>query len=59
MQLVPDVFVLDSEGRWDTDWLTGHNPAAGVAHKAARREASVVGPPLPRVDCQDRRDADQ
>jgi hypothetical protein len=29
VQLLPDVFALDSDGGWDTDWATGHPPASG------------------------------
>jgi len=41
VQLVPDVFVLDSDGGWDTDWATGHQPVPGGAVLASPR--NLVG----------------
>src|SRR5438270_13034135 len=40
VQLVPDVFVVDSDGGWDTDWATGHPPVPGGVLASPR---SLVG----------------
>jgi hypothetical protein len=36
VQLLPEVFVLDSDGGWDTDWLLGPRPTSGHAILSAR-----------------------
>ena len=47
-QLVPDVFVLDSDGGWDTQWLTGHHPAsAGTVLASPRNLVGMLFEPYP------------
>jgi hypothetical protein len=44
-QLVPDVFVLDSDGGWDTDWLTGRRPATGRTVASPRELVGMLFEP--------------
>jgi hypothetical protein len=47
-QLVPDVFVLDSDGGWDTDWLTGRRqPATGRTVASPRDLVGQLFEPYP------------
>ena len=47
-QLVPNVFVLDSDGGWDTQWLTGHHPAsAGTVLASPRNLIGMLFEPYP------------
>ncbi len=46
-QLVPDVFVLDSDGGWDTQWLTGHPASAGSVIASPRNLVGMLFEPYP------------
>jgi hypothetical protein len=47
VQLVPDVFVLDSDGGWDTDWATGHQLVPGDVLASPRSLVGVLFDPYP------------
>jgi hypothetical protein len=47
VQLVPDVFVLDSDGGWDSDWATGHPPASAGVLGSPRNLVGMLFDPYP------------
>jgi hypothetical protein len=47
VQLVPDVFVLDSDGGWDTEWLTGTQPARSRTVASPRNLVGLLFEPYP------------
>jgi hypothetical protein len=47
VQLVPEVFVIDSDGGWDTDWLLGPRTASGRAVVSARELVGQLFDPVP------------
>src|SRR6266545_4647011 len=46
-QLVPDVFALDSDGGWDTQWLTGHHPVPAGVLASPRNLVGMLFEPYP------------
>ena len=47
VQLVPDVFVLDSDGGWDSDWAIGHQPASAGVLGSPRNLVGMLFEPYP------------
>jgi hypothetical protein len=47
VQVVPDVFVIDSDGGWDTDWLIGFRPRPGGATLSPRELVGHLFEPYP------------
>jgi hypothetical protein len=47
VQLVPEVFVINSDGGWDTDWLLGPRTVSGRAALSARELHGQLFDPMP------------
>ena len=47
VQLVADVFVLDSDGGWDSDWATGHQPTSAGVLASPRTLVGMLFDPYP------------
>jgi len=47
VQLVPEVFLIDSDGGWDTDWLIGPRGTSGRAVPSARELLGQLFDPAP------------